>query len=339
MKKFLTVLLVIAVMFTFSFSSAFAATSYTLDDYATALTAEKTAQLGYMNSAKIQAVNSYKYDEDGFTTEGYMKAAYEAAADEVIADATKLMDDAINKVLNDKDWPKTEAANKAIVAEAYKVTMGDLTTKDGMLAAIAKKADTLNKTQAPLTKAFVEGKLNVDMSKYDTTNKKYEGNTLTAAQAVQKAVDEAKEAIDKAAADKNKTDAEKNAAYKAAYDQFKADMAKIKTIDDEKYTDDINAGTVEAAVEAYAKATLDDIAAKLAIDANMAADATKDWSAVAAGDLKAFWEASKTSATKGEFFGVEIANIKKSYKNRSCCCSRCLQERSCCCKSTGKSFR
>ena len=27
--------------------------------------AEKTAQLGYMNSAKIQAVNSYKYDEDG----------------------------------------------------------------------------------------------------------------------------------------------------------------------------------------------------------------------------------------------------------------------------------
>ena len=58
MKKFLTVLLVIAVMFTFSFGTAMAAT-YTLDDYASALTAEKTAQLGYMNSAKIQAVNSY----------------------------------------------------------------------------------------------------------------------------------------------------------------------------------------------------------------------------------------------------------------------------------------
>ena len=79
MKKFLTVLLVIAVMFTFSFGTAMAAT-YTLDDYASALTAEKTAQLGYMNSAKIQAVNSYTYDEDGFTTDGYMKAAYEAAA-------------------------------------------------------------------------------------------------------------------------------------------------------------------------------------------------------------------------------------------------------------------
>lgn len=311
MKKFLTVLLVIAVMFTFSFSSAFAATSYTLDDYATALTAEKTAQLGYMNSAKIQAVNSYTYDEDGFTTDGFMRAAYEAAADEVIADATKLMDNAINTVLNDKEWPKTAPADKTIVAGAYKATMGDLTTKDGMLAAIAKKADTLNKTQAPLTKTFVEGKLNVDMSKYDTTNKKYEGNTLTAAQAVQKAVDKAKEAIDKAAADKTKTDADKNAAYKAAYSQFKADMAQIKTIDDEKYTDDINAGTVEAAVEAYAKATLDDIAGKLAIDANMAADATKDWSAVAAGDLKAFWEANKVTTNKGEFFGVEIANITK----------------------------
>ena len=310
MKKFLTVLLVIAVMFTFSFGTAMAAT-YTLDDYASALTAEKTAQLGYMNSAKIQAVNSYTYDEDGFTTDGYMKAAYEAAADEVIADATKLMDEAINDVLNDANWPKDAAPDKAIVAEAYSKTMGDLTTKDGMLAEMAKKADTLNKTQVPLTKAFVEGKLNVDMSKYDTTAKKYEGNTLTAAQAVQKAIDETKDAIDKAANDKTKTDAEKKDAYKAAYDAFKVKLAAIKTIDDDKFTDDINAGTVDAAVEAYAKATLDDIAAGLAINPNMAADGVEDWSAVANGTLKAFWDASKTNANKGEFFGVAIANITK----------------------------
>ena len=297
-------------MFTFSFGTAMAAT-YTLDDYASALTAEKTAQLGYMNSAKIQAVNSYTYDEDGFATGGYMKAAYEAAADEVIADATKLMDNAINAALNDPDWPKDAAPDKTIVADAYKATMGDLTTKDGMLTAMAKKADTLNKTQAPLTKAFVEGKLNVDMRKYDATTKKAEYNNLTAAQAVQKAIDETKDAIDTAANDKTKTDADKKDAYKAAYDAFKVKLAAIKTIDDDKFTDDINAGTVDAAVEAYAKATLDDITDKLAIDANMAADETKDWSAVAAGDLKAFWEANKTSATKGEFFGVEIANIKK----------------------------
>ena len=310
MKKFLTVLLVIAVMFTFSFGTAMAAT-YTLDDYASALTAEKTAQLGYMNSAKIQAVNSYTYDEDGFATGGYMKAAYEAAADEVIADATKLMDNAINAALNDPDWPKDAAPDKTIVADAYKATMGDLTTKAGMLAEMAKKADTLNKTQAPLTKAFVEGKLNVDMSKYDTTAKKYEGNTLTAAQAVQKAIDETKDAIDTAANDKTKTDAEKKDAYKAAYDAFKVKLAAIKTIDDDKFTDDINAGTVDAAVEAYAKATLDDIAGGLAINPNMAADGVEDWSAVANGTLKAFWDASKTNANKGEFFGVAIANITK----------------------------
>ena len=310
MKKFLTVLLVIAVMFTFSFGTAMAAT-YTLDDYASALTAEKTAQLGYMNSAKIQAVNSYTYDEDGFATGGYMKAAYEAAADEVIADATKLMDNVINAALNDPDWPKDAAPDKTIVANAYKATMGDLTTKDGMLAEMAKKTDTLNKTQAPLTKAFVEGKLNVDMSKYDATTKKAEYNNLTAAQAVQKAIDETKDAIDKAANDKTKTDAEKKDAYKAAYDAFKVKLAAIKTIDDDKFTDDINAGTVDAAVEAYAKATLDDIAGDLDINPNMAADATKDWSAVATGTLKAFWDASKTNANKGEFFGVAIANITK----------------------------
>ena len=63
MKKLLTVLLVIAVMFTFSFGSAMA-TTYTLDDYATALTAEKTAQLGYINSVKTQYVNSLTYDDD-----------------------------------------------------------------------------------------------------------------------------------------------------------------------------------------------------------------------------------------------------------------------------------
>ena len=298
-------------MFTFSFGTAMAAT-YTLDDYASALTAEKTAQLGYMNSAKIQAVNSYTYDEDGFsTTGGYMKAAYEAAADEVIADATKLMDNAINAALNDPNWPKDAAPDKTIVAAAYKATMGDLTTAAGMLAEMAKKADVLDKTQAPLTKAFVEGKLNVDMSKYDATTKKAEYNNLTAAQAVQKAIDEAKDAIDTAANDKTKTDAQKDAAYKAAYATFKGELAKIKTIDDDKFTDDINAGTVDAAVEAYAKATLDDIAGGLAIDSNMAADATKDWSEVANGTLKAFWDASKTNANKGEFFGVAIANITK----------------------------
>ncbi|MCI6013290.1 MAG: hypothetical protein MRZ97_10970, partial [Firmicutes bacterium] len=83
MKKFLTVLLVISVLFTFSFSSAFAAT-YTVADYVQALTAEKTNQMTYLENAKTQAVNSLKY-EDGLY-EGFSKAAWTAAADAVIAD-------------------------------------------------------------------------------------------------------------------------------------------------------------------------------------------------------------------------------------------------------------
>lgn len=73
--------------------------------------------------------------------------------------------------------------------------MGDLTTAAGMLAEMAKKADVLDKTQAPLTKAFVEGKLNVDMSKYDATTKKAEYNNFNCCAGCSKAIDEAKDAI------------------------------------------------------------------------------------------------------------------------------------------------
>ena len=97
MKKFLSVLLALAVAFTFTFGSsmsAFAA-EYTLDDYNTALTAEKTAQIGYMTSAKNQAASSYNYDENGFATISgvkYNKAAIEAAADAVINEISVAMD-------------------------------------------------------------------------------------------------------------------------------------------------------------------------------------------------------------------------------------------------------
>ena len=103
MKKFLTVLLALSVVFTYTFGTAgsvFAAEQYSLDDYAKVLTAEKAAQLTYLDKAKAQAVGAYTYDKDGFTTDGYMEAAYIAAADKVISDLTTAMDDAINSVLN-----------------------------------------------------------------------------------------------------------------------------------------------------------------------------------------------------------------------------------------------
>ena len=59
MKKFLSILLALAVGFTFTFGSAMSAfaANYTLDDYNTALQAEKTAQLSYLATAKAKAVN------------------------------------------------------------------------------------------------------------------------------------------------------------------------------------------------------------------------------------------------------------------------------------------
>ena len=302
---------IIAVMFTFSFGSAMAATEYTLDDYANALTAEKTAQLGYMASAKNQVIGALVFDEDGFSG-GYMKAAYEAAAQAVIDDAEQLMNTVINSKLNES-FPKDTAPNKSIVAGAYS-SLGDLTTATGMGTAMAAKTDVKNKVQAPLTKTFVEGKLEVDLTKYNSTEKAYDasynaGTDLTAVQAVQKIIDEAKAAI--ATAAREAADSDKISGYNTAYGTFKTNIAKIKTLADEQFADDINAGTVEAAVEKYAKDTLDDVAGMLSIDVDMAADAIKNWSTLVSGNLAAFWEADSIDAKKGEFFGVAVANIEK----------------------------
>lgn len=108
--------------------------------------------------------------------------------------------------------------------------------------------------------------------------------------------------------------------YWTAYNNFKTLFDAVKTLDDEKYEAEIGAGTVEAAVEAYAKAALEAVEAQLngaftggKSLANMAADDTVDFSALVKenGTLKAFWEANKTNAKKGELFGAAVANIEK----------------------------
>ena len=235
-------------MFTFSFGSAMA-TTYTLDDYATALTAEKTAQLGYINSVKTQYVNSLNYDKDGFATINgvkYMKAAIEVAADEVISDADKAMKAAIDNKLNNFE-DTTTAPDKSVVAD---VAAGYNTVAVfGPL--VESKATTLNKAQAPLTKKFVQDKLAVDLSKYNSTDKTetFGGQKLTRAQYVQALIDDANKKI--ATADKESTDVAKMSGYWTAYDEFKSAFDAVKTLDDEKYEEEIGAGTVEAAVEAY----------------------------------------------------------------------------------------
>ena len=100
MKKFLTVLLVIAVMFTFSFSSAMAETTYDASQVLSQLTAEKTEQVKFLNNTKATLLQAIKVNEDGFETATvpvtyWTKAAYEKAADAYIKEVTKVMDAAI----------------------------------------------------------------------------------------------------------------------------------------------------------------------------------------------------------------------------------------------------
>ena len=315
-------------MFTFSFGSAMAATSYSIDDYATALAAEKTAQVGYMNSAKAQYLNSLAVDDDGFvkkadgTSTAFMKAAYEAMADSFIEDATKAMDTAINTALNG-DFPKDTPVDRTVVSKESVVSGYDLTTKAGMQAAVEgwSKGTLADETQAPLSKAYVEDKIKIDLTKYNSTDKDYtlEGEKVTAAEYVQAVVDTAKDDIKKA--DKADGDWNKIAGYKQALDNFNNRMKEVKTLDDEKYEEEIGAGTVEAAVEAYAKNALDKVSEALKTGTygenktldTMGADDTANLQSVATGTLKAFWEADENDSkhVKGEFFGVAVADITK----------------------------
>ena len=91
------------------------------------------------------------------------------------------MDEEINKVLNTTDWPKQDAPNLdkvRVVTKEFDVkgTKKDITTATGMTDAMKAETDTLNKAQAPLSKAAVEAKLDVDLSKYNSTDKEYTAN-------------------------------------------------------------------------------------------------------------------------------------------------------------------
>ena len=69
MKKFLTVLLVIAVMFTFSFSSAFAISTdevTELKTYATTLAQGYYGDNGVIAKAAQSYLDKITYDEDGY---------------------------------------------------------------------------------------------------------------------------------------------------------------------------------------------------------------------------------------------------------------------------------
>ncbi|MDO5303687.1 MAG: hypothetical protein Q4E84_07310 [Clostridia bacterium] len=340
MKKFLSMLLALTVVFTYTFGAAgsvFAAT-YSLEDYSNALQNEKTAQLGYLSSAKAQAISKVTFDKYGFDTFKYSKAAYEAAADAVIADLSKSIDAAIKTYLEGKSFPMGTPAELDTVRDVTtKVGTGttvDATTAAGMKALIDAKENTdkelvLAVAQAPLTKKFVEDKLAaVDLSKYNSTDKDYtiDAVKVTAAEKVQSLIDGVKDAI----ANEESSAAKKTAANKvndyyalyfggtldsatSAITGFKADLAGINTLEDEAAAGVENTKTVEGAAKAFVGYALNKTNGVYPLEEVVKGTELYDLSAKVAGDYKAFYEAAFGSK-KATVFGVEVGNIKKVTK-------------------------
>lgn len=230
MKKVLTVLLAIAVVFTFSFGSAFAdSTKYEASDYETKLQAQKTTVMGYLATAKAQALGLYDFNDEGFTTlsngtkpadgviSGYSKDALTAAADAVIADIQDAIDDAISEQLAKDIYPTSDDVDKdfcenVVLKDYSNKTVAELESKTVMQAALESKMEDLEKAQAPLTKKAVNAKLDaVDLSKYNSKDKDYfykdgvvtkvkdgvvaGADKLVAADAIQAIIDDARDAI------------------------------------------------------------------------------------------------------------------------------------------------
>ncbi len=196
-------------MFTFSFSSAMAASTY-YDDWNTALQAQKTVELTKLASYKATLlakcdfndmgyvkIDNYKFvplegtelnsdlsisgiDEDDLIY-GYNKAAIEKAADAVIDDLTVAIDAAIAAQLNKTDGtldsaPTTSAASQVVTA-AMKLTVKGASdtaiTELNFEEAVAGYTDELNKAQAALTRADIEKAADVDTTAYEGATTKY----------------------------------------------------------------------------------------------------------------------------------------------------------------------
>ena len=328
MKKFLTVLLALSVVFTYTFGTAgsvFAAdTTYYASDYATALTAEKTTQLGYLESDLNQVVNGFTYT-DGYYN-NYAKAAYEAAADDVLDTFGKLMDTVIREVVDDvpsegtTDAPSTQYSKLTAVvynneggsweAKKFSEVLDDKTLQQQI---ITDNIDVLDKTQAGIYLSDLEAAIAaVDLTKYNSETLKYDEDgleatnpTMTAAQYVSYLIDQAEKAIDDVA---DKSDAEKKTAYKDALDDFQDKLDAVKTIEEEQQDEADAYKTVEAALagmKAYATGTFYE-AKKQTVPAK--SDETVALDEFFKND--AFYT-EKTSSKNATVFGIEVKDVAK----------------------------
>lgn len=169
MKKFLTVLLVIAVMFTFSFSSAFAATTYTAADVVAAMQAEADDYCKLIEAQGTVFVKGY--------AGSYDKTAVQEATNEVVAEQKAAFLAEVIKLqaaVSGEFTAEQKAEKVAAVAAKYNdsavatnVTDGKISAKQVEINVAAAKADIAK----------------YDVTKYNDSTADADVLTLTAAQA------------------------------------------------------------------------------------------------------------------------------------------------------------
>ena len=322
-----------------------AETTYDASQVLSQLTAEKTEQVKFLNNTKATLLQAIKVDEDGFEKTTYWtKAAYEKAADAVIKAATKAMAAAIRDYVNavpDEGIPVVErtVVSEALVYDLYNVggtegdydedydfNVKDLLSADHMKNCIAEDIDAdaykAGAKQAKEdVKTFVEGKLTADLTKYNAEDKVEAYGDLTAADYVQKLIDDAKDAMDEITkkTSTEMADADKAKAYAAVYfadtTGFKALLEAVPTLEDEKVTDAETAKDIAGAASAWLNEAI-----KYYNDVKFAEDDNLDNIKADDSDLASLLLANediyeaKAGEKTAKLFGVDIAKRVKMTK-------------------------
>ena len=146
MKKFLTVLLALSVVFTYTVGTAFAANEYNDTDKATATANEQLELLAEATKAAKAAIscdgNGYVTSIAGVTDQGgatplpaniITRAAADAAVDEVAATIKKAIEDARDEVTKNPEYSDTDLA-KIVQANTSATLLADAFAEDYLLA-------------------------------------------------------------------------------------------------------------------------------------------------------------------------------------------------------------
>ena len=295
MKKCLTVLLVIAVMFTFSFGSAFAMTGSEAkaDLYEEMYAQENTLRTG----VKERVLNSYDYNDDGFADYYYSRTAISYVIDDLVDEFVEKVSTKIEKI-NDSDADITPDYTIIYnLVDEYNATNLLIKIKD---AKDSNGQSLLNYYAAPNMKTFVEGKIDAAEANMDQYSEENQEKVAAAIETVREAI---------ATADAAENPTLKLKGYHDAYftrdNGFKDVLEDIPTLEDEDYAGVDKEVAIAAAIADFEKYGLNTVYNYF----NLTADQAVPNDYKSAGTLDEIYE--EGTGNKVTIFGVEIANKNK----------------------------